>query len=359
MFANSNPSGNFNTTGQDLEPDDPGVMLSNRVTHVFIMVNYVFLSTIISLFGIAANSLNMRVLARQGFHNTMNISFMGMAISDMASLVTLLFLNVCLSPFFHAFNEIHYLFGAWLHGCAARITGWITVYITVERYLSIARPLQVKTYVTAKRAVTIICLIYVFNLLTLIPEVSTIYLDWNMFLTPGAVMESITSSSKGMTIVALVFSVHAFLTIMSFIALAVFTSILVIKLKEKSKWRSKATHGHGQDEAVSVRDKKTVTVIIFVATLLILCYVPTVTFSIVSSSVPEFSLFGRESNVFYVAWSFAFITHSCNSSVIIFIYYKMSSRYRATFKQVVAQYFHRRPLEQADVDGVNVTNTRF
>ncbi|CAL1543379.1 unnamed protein product, partial [Lymnaea stagnalis] len=308
-------------------------LLSDHATQIFFIVNYVVLSTVISLVGIVANSLNICVLVRQGFSNSMNISFMGMAVSDMASLVTLLWLNVCLCPFLDGvFNEIHYLFGAWLHGCAARITGWITVYITIERYLSIARPLRVKQMVTPRRTALTVAGIYAVNLFTLVPEVLTVYLDWNMFSGPTLhAMHNLGSSVGSLTVEGLVFAVHAALTMLAFVALAIFTIVLVIKLKENATWRKKVTSDRNQTESISARDRKVVKLIITVATLLIVCYVPTVTLSIVSCSVPAFSLIGKESNIFYVAWSFAFITHSINSSVIVVLYVKMSSRYRQTF----------------------------
>ncbi|KAK7005222.1 tachykinin-like peptides receptor 99D [Biomphalaria glabrata] len=312
-------------------------LLSDYATWMFKIVNYVVLSSAISIVGLVANSINICVLVKQGFSNSMNISFFGMAISDIGSLLTLLWLNACLSPFIkNFFNDIHYLFGAWLHGCSARITGWITVYVTVERYLSIAKPLKVKKWVTPNRTVGIVVTIYILNLLTLFPEVSTVYFDWKMVTGESKIVNGVYIETDGLTVEGLVFAVHAALTMMSFVGLVIFTIVLVSKIKKKSLWRKSATSDESQHVAMSMRDRKTVVLVITVATLLIVCYIPTVTFSIVTSCVPAFSLQGKESNVFYIAWSFAFITHSINSSLIVLLYYKMSSRYRHTFNQIIS-----------------------
>lgn len=89
--------------------------LTDSQRQVFIIVNHVVLSTGIGLFGVGANVINICVFLKQGLSSSINISFFAMAISDMCSLVSLLWLNVCLNPYIDqldspfVFIEIQYL----------------------------------------------------------------------------------------------------------------------------------------------------------------------------------------------------------------------------------------------------------
>ncbi|CAL1534771.1 unnamed protein product, partial [Lymnaea stagnalis] len=309
-------------------------LLSDHAREIFIIVNHVVLSTAIGLFGVGANVINMAVFVRQGLTNSINISFFAMAVSDLCALVTLLWLNICLNPYIAnvdspiVFVEIQYLTAGWPHGCAARITSWITAYVTAERCLSIVLPLKVKQIVTPRRTTVILVLIYVINILTLVPEYSTVYFAWNSYPGKNHTMLGLAFRSNRPVTEGLVFTFHAAFAILSFTANVVFTSILVTRLKTSAKWRRKSTVDNEQSEIKAARDKKTMTMIILVAIILIICYTPTVVFSIVSTMVPEFGVVGRQSNIFHAAWSFAFLTHSINSSINIFLYYSMSSKYK-------------------------------
>lgn len=77
-------------------------------------------------------------------------SFLGVAVADLGSLLTLLWSNVCLClPYIHIdlnFDpiDIHYLVTGMPHTLFTRISGWITAFITLERLLCIALPLKVR-----------------------------------------------------------------------------------------------------------------------------------------------------------------------------------------------------------------------
>uniref|UniRef100_A0A2C9KHS2 Uncharacterized protein n=1 Tax=Biomphalaria glabrata TaxID=6526 RepID=A0A2C9KHS2_BIOGL len=157
----------WNTTFSDFETPhfDNTLMfdlLSDGVKQIYELVNYVVFCNIFSVFGIFSNIINIIVFCRQGLDSTVNISFTGVAVSDLCSLVTLLWFNVCVNPLFvnsdvpMAPSEVQHLTGGFPHACFARITCWITVYITAERCLCIVSPLKIKRIITTKRATSII-----------------------------------------------------------------------------------------------------------------------------------------------------------------------------------------------------------
>ncbi|KAH9487560.1 Lysine-specific demethylase 4A [Bulinus truncatus] len=111
-------------------------VLSFDGRNIFILVNHVALSNLISLFGIGANVVNIVVFFRQGLRNSTNLSFFLLAITDFMGLLTQL-------------------------ACLVRITGWITVYSNgAERCLSIAIPLKIKQIVTFERTSPPYCFLH-------------------------------------------------------------------------------------------------------------------------------------------------------------------------------------------------------
>ncbi|KAH9505307.1 hypothetical protein Btru_059231 [Bulinus truncatus] len=312
-------------------------LLTYRARQIFILVNQVILSSAIGLFGIVANVINMCVFRKQGLNNSMNVSFFALTFSDLFSLITLEWVNICLNPFIDnldsilIFKEVQFLTAGILHVCAARITSCVTAYITAERCLSIVLPLKVKQIVTPRRTSIIIVIIYIVNIASLIPEYMTGFLDWKYYPPKNTTMIGLQFRPNKQMMESLLFTFHAVLAVFSFTATLVFTIILVVKLKHSAKWRKASTFDSKQAETTTARDRRTMTMIILVATNLIICYAPTVGFCIVLPILPEFSIVGRESNLFEAVWSFAFLCHSVNSSFNIFLYHNMSSNYRNSF----------------------------
>ncbi|KAH9505275.1 hypothetical protein Btru_059120 [Bulinus truncatus] len=326
-------------------------LVSDGTKETIVIINHVVLSSAIGLFGVGANVINMCVFVRQGLNNSMTISFFATAVSDLCSLVTLLWLNVCLNPYIDnlglpvVFTEVQYLSAGWPHGCAARITSWITAYIAAERCLSIVFPLKIKQIITPGRTTVVILVIYVVNILTLVPEYATVFFDWNFYPSKNKTMIGLAFRSNRREAEGLVFTFHGALAVLSFVAVVVCTSVLVDKLRSSAEWRKTSTFDPVQNNNTAARDRKTMTMVILVATNLIICYTPTVSFSIASSLVPDFNVVGRQYNLFHAAWSFAFLSHSINSSVNIFFYYKMSSKYRSNLKSYSIDLRMTRPFQ--------------
>lgn len=73
--------------------------------------------------------------------------------------------------------------------------------------------------------------------------------------------------------------------------------------------------------------------VVVLAVIVIVCYIPGIAVSSVVFFEPEFSIVGEYVNAFFVSWSFAFIFEATNASVNIFLYYSMSTKYRVTFHE--------------------------
>lgn len=312
------------------------------------IVNLVSICGIISIFGISSNIINVIILHKQGFKNTVNIGFFGMAVSDINCLLSLTWGSVCMNPLLTSLGtywfsmEVMYLTVAWPHICFTRITSWITAFVTAERYLSIALPLKVKRLITPKTTTLIMCVIYVINLVSLAPEYATSYLGWRFVPARNETLIGILFTSSRQSTEGVIYFLHFMLGMTSFTGVVVFTILLVMKLVQSSKWRMGVTQNNSNREAISERDKRTVRMVIFIATVLIFCYSPAALISLSTFILgPEFNIRGKYINTCEAMWSTAFIFQAINSSVNIFVYYSMSSKYRQTFHEV----FMRRKLD--------------
>ncbi|XP_059177784.1 uncharacterized protein LOC131957098 [Physella acuta] len=176
-----------NNTDTRVIEDVVDQMLSVEVRVIFEIVNYNFFCTIFALFGILTNNINIIVFYKQGLTSSINISFLSLAISDLCSLITLLWFNVCANPLFKNADDIPmvpsefvHLTAGFPHACFARITCLITAYITAERCMCITLPLKIKQIITPRRAAYIICFIYILHMTTLVPEYLSLHIDWNL-----------------------------------------------------------------------------------------------------------------------------------------------------------------------------------
>lgn len=322
-------------------------VLSSEGKSIFEVVNFVVICGIIGLFGITTNIVNILIFCSQGFNNTVNIGFLALAISDLCCLFTLEWISVCMNPFFVGSGipwvvpEVMYLSGGWPHVCFSRITSYITLYITAERYLCVALPMKMKEMVTPRRTTLILILIFTANLATLIPEYTTSYFHWKTDpdgSNATAIGLVFTSSRKNLK--GICFVIHSLLSTTSFFGVVVFTVVLVIKLRKSSEWRKKATSGHGNARSISTREQKTVKMVALIASVLILCNTPGAIVSMATFIVgPELSVTGKYINVCISVWSIACSFQTVNSSVNVFFYYNMSSKYKQTFDDIFSNFY--------------------
>lgn len=350
----------------------PAPVLDARVREIFEIVNYVTISATIGVFGIFSNIVNIVVFLKQGFHDVINISLFSIAIADLLSLVAMEIYVSFLNPYFRNMemagqsgnsqlsfvpSDVQLIVASWPHSCFIRITCLVTAFVALERCLCITYPLKVKAMLSPARASMAVFSIFMCVFISFVPAYMTVDLDWRWDPTINRTVLGIERKSDVRYIGDIAFVVNCIMQFVGFGSVIVSTVILVTKLRKQSKWRSSAGNANSNsnryeintsnndeedDEkhmktgtsigSVSPKDKKLIRMIITISTILIFCCTPGSTCFIVGLIVPQFSAHGAYQNVYFVAWSFAFVTDTINPSISIFIYYQMSSKYRATFR---------------------------
>ncbi|KAH9495359.1 hypothetical protein Btru_017553 [Bulinus truncatus] len=320
-------------------------LISEAERQIYEVVILVVITFLIGLCGVFTNIINIIIFAKQGLSSSVNIGLMGLAVADLLSSLTIEWYCISFNPLLISSDigfyppEVQHLTAGMPHGAFACITNSITAYITAERCLCISAPLRVKRMLTPKKTTVIVCFIYVLVAIPVLPEYATAYLGLKRFDDLNKTMVGLVFKDDRYKVEGVSLFLYAVLTFISFIAVIIFTFILVVKLRQKTKWRQMSTFENVQSETISKRDKSAVKMVIVIACIFIVNFSPTVAFFSSVFVVPELNIAGRYRNMFLVAAAFSFITDALNASINIVSYYTMSSKYRQTFRQLFSCFF--------------------
>ncbi|XP_059178756.1 uncharacterized protein LOC131957923 [Physella acuta] len=298
----------------------------------------------------------MIIFLKQGLKDSVNISLFSLTIADLLSLVMLGLLTVWYNPYYYSsdvctvYETFRYIVGGVVRVTFDRVRGWITVFITFERCLCIAMPLRVKAVLTNKRVAATMTLIFLLVIAGTLPVFYSnrpalrfypklnrtlfgIYYSWDSDLVDNITfMFNIVISTFG-----------------SFIAVIACTVVMVTELNKKTKWRQKSATSkfNSGKSKISNKDVKVVKMVKLLSMVYIVCAGPTFVNTLWSIFDSEFSPFdvNRRQNLFLVFFMFSFLLESFNSSLSIFVYYFMSSRFRQTFQNFVP-FFNFREIQE-------------
>ncbi|XP_012940078.1 platelet-activating factor receptor-like [Aplysia californica] len=307
--------------------------VSDELLNIFVVFFLVAAAGPICFFGTIFNAINAIVFFKQGFQDTVNITLFFLAISDLGTLVNIFGMSICYNPWFVQadlpihYHDLSYLTTGWLSLCFARISSWITAFVTFERCLCIALPLKVKTIITPRNTVIVILGIYVTMIVSVAPVYYAIGLGPKYFPQLNATKIGLVYISNGVSIENVSLSINAFSQLFSFFATITCTIILVHNLLLKSKWRQSSSSAV-QQKSFSKRDAKVVKMIVFISSVFIACYLPSAVNFIATVIFDEYGVLGRYQNMFVLTWVIFLCLVATNSTVNIFVYYNMSSKFR-------------------------------
>ncbi|RUS91842.1 hypothetical protein EGW08_000413, partial [Elysia chlorotica] len=312
--------------GEEEAQEEAGIM-TYRTRDIYQIVNFVVLSSLIGIFGVFANIINIIIYFKHRFHESMNVSLLGLSISDLFGILTMEWFNLCTNPLFLDTGvPIHpmgfqYATGGWPHVTFTRITCFITVFIAIERCLCITVPLKVKRILTPKRALFVVLGIYLIMILSLLPAYFSFRIGWEFVEEENRTLYTLLVSNEQMERITI--AGNFVMQVICFFGIAGSNFMLVYALQQKTKWRqqgakgptAKATvRGGAADHAVT-RDRKLGRMIVLLSGIIFLCYIPSTVALLVQLIEPGFSMLGRFRNSFFATWSFVWVLDAFNSSV--------------------------------------------
>ncbi|XP_059139923.1 uracil nucleotide/cysteinyl leukotriene receptor-like [Physella acuta] len=330
-----------NITSQTNEESEP-VWISDDARKVVQTVFFVAINGATGFLGSVANVINIVVFVKQGFSDTVNISLLGLAVSDLGSLVTLVWESITLNPFFlnadvpFRQNDIRYLTAAIPHSIFVRIAWCITAFLTLERCLCIAMPLKVKQIITAKRTLLINLTIFTLIFLGMCPIFVCRWIGPEFAPERNKTIFVTLFSCDKVTVENIAFTFNVVAQFSSFIIDLLCTVIIIHTLQVKSKWRNETTST--SKTGLATRDKKVIKMIALISTIFIVCSMPSCVNYVVVVNRLEYNDASVYRNVYTVSWAVIVALEAINSSVNIFVYYNMSGKYKAAFDDIFCRW---------------------
>ncbi|XP_059162991.1 uncharacterized protein LOC131946314 [Physella acuta] len=290
---------------------------------------------VLSLLGIGANVINMAVFLKQGFNESINVSLFGLAVADLAGLVTLLWASVCWTPWLYYARlvfvpaDVEYLTGSLPHLLFTRVTGWVTAFVALERCLCTVMPLKVKIILTFTRVKVVVVLIFVFVAAAHSPSFYTSGLAWTFLPAENRTALALFSREGRQAIDGVTYSVNLVSPFGSFVTVLACTVVTAFKLQRVLKWRQNSILTH---DAASQKESKVIRMVVVMSVIFIVSFLPTNLvhmFYCAIADKPE--VVAAYWDAMSTAFSFIKILEAFNASVSIVLYLRMSSRYRNVF----------------------------
>ncbi|KAI8791458.1 tachykinin peptides receptor 86C [Biomphalaria glabrata] len=319
--------------------------ISYSFMELIIIINHT-ISGVISFFGIVGNVINIIIFYRQGFKDTVNISLLGLAVSDLLSLITSLWVAICWNPLIYYADlpfvpeDIEYMTGSLPHLLCTRITAWITAFVALERCLCIVIPLHVRTIITPFRTAVYIVSTFI---VVAIAQTGLFYsssLQWVFNIARNRTLMSRVVREGSEEIDSITYLVNLVNPFGSFIIVVLCTAITAIQLRRKSEWRMKITMAPSkrtENEAdIMSKEKKVIKLVVIISVIFIFSFLPAnvshIIYCSVSSQLQLVLLY-----IPYISISFSFIKvlEAFNASISIALYYVMSSKFRNNFHDVL------------------------
>ncbi|XP_059163142.1 FMRFamide receptor-like [Physella acuta] len=288
------------------------------------------------LFGILGNVINILVFYKQGYSDSVNIILTALAISDTGAQVTLQVFYLIMNPWIMnsglVVNPLETSTAAAIypHYYFIRVCGFITAYAALERCVCVVSPLKVKRIFTNKTAIVTAIIFFAITMLRMFPVFYTVYLGRFDFNANGP-----TVYAKFRENVYTIFNITYYIYDLmapytTFFIILMSTGIITIKLKHQSRWRQSMSHVK-KETHISSREKKTVIMLSTISIVFVICLIPSSTKLTVISFMPDLRLAGKNFSIALMCYCACFLFETVLSSVNIFIYLRMSQKYREQF----------------------------
>ncbi|GFO29588.1 chemosensory receptor b [Plakobranchus ocellatus] len=325
-------------TALHLEPSKVIAVISAK-TYIVLVALFSYANVIVGTLGIVNNLFVIITYGKIGFSDTINISYIALAISDLGAVSTRLWGALCfvfaVTDTDLPFNpgELAILSSFWPAQGFEKITAFITAFIALERCLCVQFPLHVKRMVTKKRTVFILVFAYVFGL----GPQNLSYFVFNI--------QSIFNPEQNKTIIRLVklpgvarsitlrvlFAYYGtFLHFTAMFTVWICTIFLAITLRKIATIRDKSL---GQVSTKHDRKKKqhVIKTVFLLATTYLAFSTPTAGTLLVPHFEPEFETTKALARIATVSHLLSGLMSQFNSSTNLYIYVYMGSKFRETF----------------------------
>ncbi|GFN83919.1 chemosensory receptor a [Plakobranchus ocellatus] len=324
-----------------------------------IVLFMIYASQIINIFAIIANSFNIAVFVKLGFSEPSNISLTALAVCDFTLAVLYTWSNLCFWLTYHNVRlpfhgtNVSYLTGNAQFPFLSTTVAWITAFISFERCLCILVPLKVRRLITPRGTFLAMLIII---LLTFCPSFFT-YIRYKFVweFNPYRNVTILNTVSVNSELAILFENISIVICgviqpLLAFSIVLICTVLLVVQLRKISSWRMSVTSAKSQqvkpeenpaasssaaETRISQKEERLVRMVVAIATIFIVSYIPTCIGLLCYVVFDEYNLFGVYRRFYIVSGYVITLGQPISGSLNILIYYKMASKFRIVFLRLV------------------------
>ncbi|RUS84308.1 hypothetical protein EGW08_007952 [Elysia chlorotica] len=323
------------------------------------------LSWTIFLFGIVAivgNILTILVYARLGFAQTINMSYVALAVSDLFSVLTAMTGAFCFTPAMGAILQqlrvrvdlanLAAFVGDWPHFAFSKTTAILTAWVSVERCLCVLIPTRVRLIINRRVTKTVVSALFVLGCCPLVFAYIGMKTDWEFDAETNTTTLNIFYSFKKAnnvynSIAVLLYG--AVYPTLSWVIVTTCTTFLIIKLRESARWRKSNSNGVNPNVPTGTTQKnghkgenRITKTVVMIACVFITCSLPRSVHSLVSLAFRhKYSTYGDLRPLFVMNAGFALLLSEINSGTNIILYSITSRKFRSTLKEMVFNKFSK------------------
>ncbi|XP_013072451.2 uncharacterized protein LOC106059381 [Biomphalaria glabrata] len=321
-------------------------LISEEAYYVIIKVLH-FPMMVFSLSGLVTNSLNMLVFVRQGVtSDSVTVSLFVMSLSDFAASLLMFPQVICYYldslnlPSVKSCYIITSMATTYPHIVFGKVTCLIQTYISVERAYCVVFPLKVKRVIKTRNTVIINIILCIVTIILFTPYPANLQLVWvrdNLNSTRA----TFVFNSVGLTMAKVNYINGSFIIPNTAIVVnSVATVVIVARLHVTRKWRKTLSSAGAAPKSQKMSSKsletsKTVIVITSVYLVSLICgQLPAMT----AFALPDVTQEGLNKYLYDVIFSIRFDIEAMHSTVNLFFYFKMSSKYRQVCQAIFMNY---------------------
>ena len=314
----------------------------------------------IGLFGILGNVLTLRVYAKMGFlGNTINISFMALAVSDLLCVLSAMMAGILEMEFVvrvfipETADRMMEMVAGLPNTASSRTAALVTAWISLERCLALAAVSRVSLRVTAKVTSLVLVAIFILGVSPAVVVYTGFRSQWAIDPQTNSTVLTIVSAQVTRTGPAaqLILVLYGLVyPLLSWVSVAACTTVLVVTLRRRTRVHAlntpHVTTGLSMDtdlstdaiprSHLSVKGMRVTKIVIIVAGVYLLCSLPMSVQLVAMLTIPGYSR-GRDLEYLcLINGMVCMVMLQVNSSINILIFYTLGKKFRSVLKELLS-----------------------